>query len=53
LRTKSPESVTAVASLGSDDAERVRTSFTAYGCCGVLDPLTELRALGLVHVKES
>jgi len=45
--------VTALSSLPTDDAERVRASFTAFGCCGVLDPLTELRALGLVHVKES
>ncbi|KRB44240.1 hypothetical protein [Terrabacter sp. Root181] len=45
--------VTALSSLPTDDAERVRESFTAFGCCGVLDPLTELRALGLVHVKES
>jgi len=45
--------VTAVSSLGTHDAERLRESFTAYGCCGVLDPLTELRALGLVHVKET
>ena len=37
-----------VAALGADDAERVRASFTAYGCCGVLDPLTELEALGLI-----
>jgi hypothetical protein len=26
----------------------VRASFTAYGCCGVLDPLVELAALGLI-----
>ncbi|WP_256796308.1 hypothetical protein [Terrabacter sp. Ter38] len=45
--------VTAVSSLGTDDAERVRESFTAYGCCGVLDPLTELEALGLITTEES
>ncbi|MGO4603641.1 hypothetical protein [Terrabacter sp. 2YAF2] len=45
--------VTAVASLGTDDAERVRTSFTAYGCCGVLDPLTELEALGLIPATDT
>lgn len=44
--------VTAVSGLGSTDAERVRESFTAYGCCGVLDPLTELEALGLIPTKE-
>jgi len=45
--------VTAVASLGADDAEHVRTSFTAYGCCGVLDPLTELEALGLITATDT
>jgi hypothetical protein len=44
--------VTAVSSLGRTDAERIRQSFTAYGCCGVLDPLTELEALGLIPTKE-
>ena len=45
--------VTAVASLGADEAERIRASFTAYGCCGVLDPLTELEALGLITVTDA
>jgi hypothetical protein len=45
--------VTAVSGLHDDDARRLRTSFTAYGCCGVLDPLTELEALGLVPTKET
>ena len=45
--------VTAVASLGTDEAERIRASFTAYGCCGVLDPLTELEALGLITVTDA
>jgi len=45
--------VTAVSSLGTDDAARIRKSFTAYGCCGVLDPLTELEALGLIPTKET
>lgn len=45
--------VTAVSSLSTEEATRVRTSFTAYGCCGVLDPLHELEALGLVSAKES
>ena len=44
--------VTAVSSLGTAQAERTRASFTAYGCCGVLDPLTELEALGLIPTKE-
>jgi hypothetical protein len=45
--------VTAVSGLREDDARRLRESFTAYGCCGVLDPLTELEALGLVPTKET
>lgn len=45
--------VTAVSGLSTEEATRVRTSFTAYGCCGVLDPLNELEALGLVSAKES
>lgn len=28
--------------------EAVRSAFTAYGCCGVTDPLTELDAMGLL-----
>ena len=28
--------------------DRLRASFTGFGCCGVLDPLTELEALGLL-----
>ncbi len=34
--------------LDADAAARIRTSFTAYGCCGVLDPIGELTALGLI-----
>jgi hypothetical protein len=45
--------VTAVSGLHDADARRLRASFTAYGCCGVLDPLTELEALGLVPTKET
>ncbi|GAA2742688.1 hypothetical protein GCM10009868_13610 [Terrabacter aerolatus] len=45
--------VTALSSLTTDDAEQVRESLTAYGCCGVLDPLTELEALGLITTEES
>ncbi|HET8988543.1 MAG TPA: hypothetical protein VFN43_08545 [Humibacillus sp.] len=37
-----------VSRLTAVDAARVRASFTAYGCCGVLDPLIELAALGLI-----
>lgn len=45
--------VTALSSLTTEDAEQVRQSLTAYGCCGVLDPLTELEALGLITTEES
>jgi hypothetical protein len=38
----------AVSAIHADQAVRVRRRFTAYGCCGVLDPLTELEALGLL-----
>ena len=34
--------------LDAEDIERLRGSFTGFGCCGVLDPLTELEALGLL-----
>ncbi len=37
-----------VARLTPVEGSRVRTSFTAYGCCGVLEPLVELAALGLI-----
>jgi len=37
-----------VSAIQADEAARVRGRFTAYGCCGVLDPLTELDALGLL-----
>ncbi|CAN7449803.1 hypothetical protein LJR027_002800 [Terrabacter sp. LjRoot27] len=45
--------VTALSSLSTEDAEQVRDSFTAFGCCGVLDPLTELEALGMITTEES
>lgn len=42
-----------VARLTPEEAEQTRASFTAYGCCGVLDPIEELVALGLLtHTKE-
>jgi len=34
--------------LTPEETARARASFTAYGCCSVLDPLTELEALGLL-----
>lgn len=45
--------VTAISGLSTEDAARVRRSLTAFGCCGVLDPLHELEALGLISAKES
>ena len=45
--------VTALSSLNAVAAQRVRASFTSYGCCGVLDPLTELEALGLITVTDA
>jgi len=38
-----------VAALTAADAERVRVLFTAYGCCGVTDPVTELSELKLIE----
>ena len=38
-----------VAALGPQDVTRVRALFTAYGCCGVTDPVTELSALNLIE----
>lgn len=38
-----------VAALTAADAERVRALFTAYGCCGVTDPVTELSELNLIE----
>lgn len=37
-----------VARLTPDEAARTRASFAAYGCCGVLEPLSEVDALGLL-----
>lgn len=34
--------------LSGADATTVRTFFTAYGCCGVLDPIGDLASLGLI-----
>lgn len=37
-----------VAALSAVHASRLRRTFRSFGCCGVLDPLTELEALGLL-----
>jgi len=34
--------------MSDADARAVRTFFTAYGCCGVLDPIGDLASLGLI-----
>lgn len=41
--------VGAVLGLGAAQAAAVRSSFTAYGCCGVTDPLGELSTLHLLE----
>jgi hypothetical protein len=49
LGRRDTEILTSAASaIHTDQAVRIRHRFTAYGCCGVLDPLTELEALGLL-----
>ncbi|HEX7461187.1 MAG TPA: hypothetical protein VF317_03350 [Dermatophilaceae bacterium] len=35
--------------MSQADASVVRAFFTAYGCCGVMDPIGDLAALGLVN----
>ena len=43
--------IDAIVRLDDAEASAVRTSFTAYGCCGVMDPIGELAALGLIKEK--
>ena len=43
---------TAVLDLDEVAATRVRTLFTAYGCCEVTDPIGELEALGLLDLDD-
>ncbi|MEO7070437.1 MAG: hypothetical protein ABI131_08095, partial [Nostocoides sp.] len=40
--------VAAVRALTEAEVADVRSAFTAYGCCGVTDPITELADLGLL-----
>lgn len=42
----------AVERLDDADATRLRSLFTAYGCCEVTDPIGELDALGLLELDE-
>lgn len=49
LATRDPGSlVTEVTGMGREDAATVRASFTAFGCCGVTDPIGELSELNLI-----
>jgi hypothetical protein len=43
--------VPVVSDLDSADATAIRTYFTAYGCCGVTDPVTELHELNLIEER--
>ena len=38
----------AVSGFDADHSARVRRTLTAFGCCGVMDPIGELEALGLL-----
>ncbi|MDN5789566.1 MAG: hypothetical protein L0H25_01680 [Micrococcales bacterium] len=46
--TDSEVLVEQVSRLTPQEVARTRASFAAYGCCGVLEPLAELSALGLL-----
>ena len=37
--------------MSEADASVLRAFFTSYGCCGVLDPIGDLSALGLIKEK--
>jgi hypothetical protein len=41
--------VAQVERMSAADASIVRAFFTAFGCCGVMDPISELAELGLVE----
>lgn len=50
LAERDPEVLVAhVTRMSAADASIVRAFFTAYGCCGVTDPINELAALGLLE----
>lgn len=42
-----------ITALDDDAVGRLRATFTGFGCCGVLDPLTEFEALGLLPERNS
>jgi len=49
LAERNPGALVALVSgLSAGEARSVRACFTAYGCCTVTDPISELVALGLV-----
>lgn len=41
--------VETLAALSPEAIDDLRSSFTSFGCCEVLDPIHDLRALGLLH----
>ena len=52
LAERNPEAlVSLVCDLDSADATAIRTYFTAYGCCGVTDPVGELHELNLIEER--
>ena len=52
LFQRDPTSILDIITRMSDaDASLVRTFFTAYGCCGVMDPIRDLASLGLIEEK--
>ncbi|WP_347353057.1 hypothetical protein [Intrasporangium sp.] len=47
-RTRPGPLVERLAALGAEQVARLRSRFTSYGCCGVIEPLDELATLGLL-----
>lgn len=47
-RTDAPALAASLRTLTREQQRDLRAAFTSYGCCGVLDPLAELAALGLL-----
>lgn len=48
-QTRSEPLVERLAALTTDEVDRLRARFTSYACCGVLEPIDELAALGLAR----
>lgn len=54
LAQRDPELLTdAVLDLDDMDAARLRSVFTAFGCCEVTDPVRELSALGVLDLDDT